>query len=103
MYTREVTINNQVRALSPLPGAYTYFQGEPVKIFRTRIINADEVGKAGQLLSVTKTGLLVQTGKGSLEILEMQKPGRKRMKALECWQGMRLEEGLFSVFNGESE
>ena len=88
------TIHNQVRALCPLPGAYTEFQGEPVKIYRTRIVNNEEIGNAGQILAVTKTGLLVQTGQGLLEILEMQKPGRKRMKALDCWQGLRLNPGI---------
>jgi len=87
-------IHNQIRAMSPVPGAYTNIQGQAVKIFRAKVKDTEGHGTPGQLLAVTPAGLLIQTGQGRLEILEMQKPGKRRMKALECWQGMRLQPGI---------
>lgn len=88
------TIHNQVRALSPAPGAYTIIQGTQVKVYRTKVVQAEEQGTPGQLLAITAAGLLIQTGQGGVEILEVQKQGKKRMKALDFWQGMRLKPGI---------
>ncbi|MDR1159267.1 MAG: methionyl-tRNA formyltransferase [Syntrophomonadaceae bacterium] len=90
-------IHNQVRALSPAPGAYTTINGVNVKIFKTRVSGREEGinASSGQFIEKTDEGLLVQTGDGCLEILEVQKTGKKRMKALDFWLGMRIETGIF--------
>ncbi|MCB1117179.1 MAG: methionyl-tRNA formyltransferase [Chlamydiia bacterium] len=66
-------IHNQVRALSPHPGAWTMVevQGQPkrLKILRTRISEAQP--------SYSKAGWYIQTGQGVIEILELQLEGKK--------------------------
>ncbi|MDR1617298.1 MAG: methionyl-tRNA formyltransferase [Syntrophomonadaceae bacterium] len=91
------TIHNQIRALSPAPGAYTVLDGVNVKIFKTRVSRRENHVNAssGQFIEKTDEGLLIQTGDGCLEILEIQKAGKRKMKALEFWLGMRMETGTF--------
>jgi methionyl-tRNA formyltransferase len=87
---------NQVRALAPWPGAFTY-QGEQgkqrlVKIWRAAVIK-DERGKPGELLQCDKSGILVRCGEDSLLITELQKEGGRRMSAQEFVTGGNLKAG----------
>ncbi len=68
-------IHNLVRGLAPRPGAFTSWEGEHVKILRTRVA-AEEgaVAPPGAVLP-RRDKLLVATGKGVLEILELQPAG----------------------------
>ena len=75
----------RVRALSPHMGAVARIGGEPFKIWATRALPGD----AGDGLSVTDGRLVVGTGEGSLEIVELQPPGRGRMDAASFLRGWR--------------
>ncbi len=68
-------IHNLVRGLSPKPGAFSTWQGELVKILRTKVV--EEEGKAsppGHVLP-RRDRLLVAAGKGVVEVLELQPAG----------------------------
>jgi len=86
-------IHNQIRALSPMPGAYTTMENKKLKIYRSRVASLDGNGTPG-LLTATGGSLLVQTGQGLLELLEVQKEGRKRMPASDFAAGQRIPAGL---------
>lgn len=86
-------IRNHIRALSPRPAAYTAIDGTRFKIFSTRLVNAKTEGVPGEILKITDDGFIVQTGKGCLEILEVQKAGKKKMPAREFLKGFPLEPG----------
>lgn len=86
-------IHNQIRALSPQPGAYTTIDGSKLKIYRSRVIDTTASGRPGTVTSVS-TGLSVQTGQGLLELLEVQKEGRKRMPARDFAAGQRIAAGI---------
>ena len=47
----------------------------------------------GRIANHTKSGLIVETGKGQIEIREMQGPGRKRLSACDFLRGFSLPEG----------
>ncbi len=68
-------IHNQVRALSPRPGAWTQVlvHGQPkrLKVLRTRLSEA----QAGY----SKAGWFISTGQGVIEILELQLEGKKAL------------------------
>ena len=68
-------IHNLVRGLSPRPGAFTTWQGNFVKILRTKVV--EEGGMMGQPGCVLprRDKLLVATGSGLLEICELQPAG----------------------------
>ncbi len=74
-------IHNLVRGLNSWPGAYTFLKGSKYKIWRTRVLDERPEGAPGTVLRADKSGFVAATGNGSLEILEMQAPGGKKMKA----------------------
>ncbi|MFA7078358.1 MAG: methionyl-tRNA formyltransferase, partial [Syntrophomonas sp.] len=86
-------INNRIRALSPQPAAYTSFNGNRFKIFKCRLINQDATGVAAQITKITAAGFAVQTGKGVLEILEVQREGKKRIASRDFIKGFDLAPG----------
>lgn len=74
-------ILNQVRGLSPAPGATTTINGELVKVFSVKIEPCASSKPAGTVLD---KGLLVQCGdKQAIRILELQRPSKTRMSAVE--------------------
>jgi methionyl-tRNA formyltransferase len=86
-------ICNQIRGLSPAPGAYTLLDGIKLKIFAARLTDERCSGLAGQIVALSKKGFVVKTGEQCLEILEVQKEGKKRSKAVDFVRGYRDLEG----------
>ena len=82
-------IHNQVRGLHPWPVATAELGGTKFKIHATAI--ADGSGQPGELLALTKTGLLVACGEGAVEIRSLQAEGGKRMAAPDYFRGHPLE------------
>jgi len=86
-----LAIHNQVRGLQPWPGAQTRFRGGPLHVWRTRVSSGDESpGPPGSVARAKP--LLVRCGQGSLELLEIQLEGRKRIPAADFANGQRLTE-----------
>lgn len=81
-------VDRQVRAFNPAPGAEAIVGGETIKIWQAEPINA--YGKAGELLASTGGELLVACGEGAVRLLEVQRPGGRRMPAAEFLRGKRL-------------
>jgi methionyl-tRNA formyltransferase len=85
------SIHNLIRGLSPYPAAWTEFQGKTCKIFKSRFSKESLSGKqAGEWESDGKSFLKFQTGAGSLEVLELQLEGKKRMKVEDLLRGLKL-------------
>ncbi|HNX29007.1 MAG TPA: methionyl-tRNA formyltransferase [Syntrophomonadaceae bacterium] len=87
-------IFNQIRALNPQPGASTLLLGETLKIFKSRIVTHPQIGDPGVITAVLPSGFIVQTGDKALEILEVQKAGKKRIDAPEFLKGHCLSAGI---------
>jgi methionyl-tRNA formyltransferase len=81
-------IHNQVRGLQPSPGAYTQFRGQTLHVRRSRV--AETGGRPGTVVRVKP--LVVACGTGSLELIEVQSEGRKRLSAADFANGQRLTE-----------
>ncbi|HOK02163.1 MAG TPA: methionyl-tRNA formyltransferase [Spirochaetota bacterium] len=87
-------IHNQVRALNPKPVAWTTFRGQHLKIWRSLIFREEKLSlNQGEILRYQKKRLLLGTGDGILEILELQPENKKKMDALAFINGYRLQEG----------
>lgn len=85
------SIHNLVRGLSPYPAAWTEFQDKTCKIFKTNYSQENMLGKqSGDWETDGKTFLRFQTGMGTLEILELQLEGKKRMKTDELLRGLKI-------------
>ena len=82
-------VHNKVRGLNPWPVATTKICGKNVKVYSTKL--CPKSGKIGEVLS-TKP-LIVACGEKSVEILELQPEGKKRMTADAFLAGHKLEIG----------
>lgn len=95
-----IEIHNLIRGLSPSPGAFLKVNGKIYKVYNSRVITEIEQqkiinGNNLQLIDnneffITKKNLFIKTGKGFLEILEIQPEGRKRMSAEEFLRGYKF-------------
>ena len=83
-------IDCRIRGLSPFPGAWCEIGGERVKLLRSRLV-ADETGApSGTHLG----GFKIACGSGAVEVLEIQRAGRKPMQAAEALRGRPLPDRI---------
>ena len=93
-------IHNRIRGLNPWPGAYTIFRQDQVKVWKSNLNQTAGVvdhikkdGSAGQVIDLTESGLVVSTGDGLIELLELQPAGKKKMTGRDFFNGRRGELG----------
>ncbi|MCB5162466.1 methionyl-tRNA formyltransferase [Marinomonas algarum] len=81
-------IERQVRGLSPWPVACTQSLAGVMKIHAAHIATvSDEASTPGDIIVVTKEGIVVATGQGTICITEVQFAGGKRMKIQDALNG----------------
>lgn len=84
-------IHNRIRGLCPWPGAYCMHQGKQIKLCQSRIATTDNRNlQPGRIQELTTDGIIVETGDGSIELLELQPECRQRMNARHCANGYCL-------------
>ena len=82
-------VHNHVRGLHPWPVATMELKGQKFKVHATKIV--DGKGKPGEILGLTKTGLVIACGEGAVEIMQLQAEGGKRMAAPDYFRGHPLD------------
>ena len=85
-------IERLIRGLNPWPSAFTYLNGKMLKLWLARVSGTELA--PGKLSVPDKHTLLIGCGEGSLQILELQAEGKKRMSADAWLRGVKLEEGM---------
>jgi methionyl-tRNA formyltransferase len=85
-------IHNQIRGLSPYPGAFFEYAGEKIKIFDSAVLEKGKTlnHKPGE---VATPYLDIACGTGLLTVLEVQRPGKKRMHKNDMLQGFPIPQG----------
>ena len=91
--TPSITIHNLIRGLNPWPGAYCHYKSKNMKIWRTRIITDRETGTPGRINAFTHQGIIVETGKGLVELLDIQPESKRKMSAIDYAHGYCLKIG----------
>jgi methionyl-tRNA formyltransferase len=84
-----VEVWRKVRAFNPFPGAQGSVNGTAVKIWNAEL--AEGNGAPGQVLSADAGGIVVACGEGALRLLQLQKPGGKRLAAAEFLKSFPLQ------------
>jgi methionyl-tRNA formyltransferase len=88
-------IARQVRAFYPWPAAFTYWQGQPLKILRAAVAGehspatADHSNWLPGTVNATSEGPAVVTGRGVLYLREVQPAGKRPMPADAFARGAR--------------
>ncbi|MEO0069262.1 MAG: methionyl-tRNA formyltransferase [candidate division WOR-3 bacterium] len=89
-------IHNRIRALSPLPAAWTTFREKRILLLRSKIISDIEQPKTqnppGTVL-INLPGVIVVTGNGFLELVQLKPAGGKVITGKEFRNGFRLISG----------
>jgi len=81
-------VDRVIRAFTARGGAYGFHDGERVKVWRARL--ASGPGLEPGRLAVREGAVFLGTGRGDLELLEVQPAGRKRMEAAAWARGRKL-------------
>jgi methionyl-tRNA formyltransferase len=81
-------IARQINGLSPFPGAWVEIGGERVKLLRAAVANGQ--GSVGAHLG----GFVVACGAGAVQILEVQREGKRRSSADDYLRGASLPDVL---------
>ena len=84
------TLHNQVRGLSPFPGAFTHYQNKVLKIYKSEIENIKPTEAAGSFVTDQKTFLKVATSDGYLNLLEVQPESKRRMMIADYLRGNKF-------------
>ena len=82
-------VHNHVRGLHPWPVATMELKGQKFKVHATKIV--DGKGNPGEILGLTKTGLVIACGEGAIEVTQLQAEGGKRMAAPDYFRGHPLQ------------
>lgn len=92
-------IANRLRAYTPWPGLSAELRGEPAKLLRVEVLQdiAPAGAAPGTFLGLSGGLLAVACGEGTvldvLGIAELQRPGRKPLRASDFANGERLRSG----------
>ena len=88
------TIHNLVRGTAIWPGAYTFFREElRLKVIRCQPLPRTLAAQPGTLEIVDRQKLIVATGEGTLQLLEIQPATKKVMEASDFINGYQLQTG----------
>ncbi len=76
-----VDIDRQIRAFNPVPGAWTTWRGEKLKLWASELVSVPSClgSTPGTVMATEGERLLVSCGSSVLAIAEVQKAGGKRM------------------------
>ena len=87
-------IADRLRAFTPWPGLSAELRGEPVKLVRVDVLQEPADTVPGTILGLRDGRLAVICGEGTvLGISELQRPGRKPLRAPDFANGERLRGG----------
>ncbi len=90
-----VKIDRIVRGMNSWPAAFTYMNGQIVKLWDVDVLEDDKSeADNGTIVRADKNALIVKSGKGAIKINELQLQGKKRMKFDEFLRGSRWEAGM---------
>lgn len=87
-------IYNLVRGSLPWPGAFTYYKGKLLKIYKVRCLEGFKpqgAFRSAEVAEVSKDEIIVLTGKGALAIEELQPEGARRLSAKEFIIGHKIK------------
>lgn len=87
-------LERQIRAIT----SYTYYKSDLLKIWQSEVYDDDLSGEyeslpCGSVVEVTKKGIKVKCGRGLLLLLELQLPGKKRLKVADFLNGSKVAVG----------
>ena len=78
---------NLIRGLSSIPGANFVYNGEVVKVYKSKIIDYNKDVIPGTIVGISKDSIDIKTLDGAVGILEFQLQGKTRIKVKDYLNG----------------
>lgn len=72
-------VERLIRAFNPWPGAFTYLNDKPLRVFQADILTESSDQEAGTVIACDKKGIDISCGEGTLRLLKLQPSGSKAM------------------------
>ncbi len=86
-------IVNRVRAMDPWPGAFTFYKGTSVKIWKAERAGSSGLPAGTVVASDKKNGIIIAANGGDVKITQLQWEGAKRLPSEVFLLGRRFETG----------
>ena len=83
-------IDRTIRAFNPWPVTFTKFEGKPLRIFMSKVLEKETVEPAGMVIAETNEGIEIATGDGVLSFSKLQLPGKKAVDVRDFLNGRSL-------------
>ncbi len=93
-HAEALTLDRMTRAYDPWPVARTSIDGDDLLIWRARVTSDSPIPDSppGTIIALNPDPL-IKCGSGTLALLEVQAPGRRRMRAADFMRGRRIAVG----------
>ena len=91
------TLERRIRAFNPWPVAWCTVEGERTRIWKSCMVRETHASEPGTVLSTGKSGIDIATGKYVLRLLELQRPGKRRMSAADYLNAKTLPARLDNI------
>lgn len=85
-----IEIDRTIRAFNPWPVAFTLYDGKPLRIFMSKVLDKKTDEPAGTVIAETNNGIEIATGNGVLSFSRLQLPGKKAMDVRDFLNGRSL-------------
>ncbi len=87
-------VHNLVRGTDPWPGAYTFLNGNRMRVWKTSLTNEkSDSHNIGQIIEVSDDGILVKCSDEYILIREIQFDSSKRMRVRDYIRGHQIDAG----------
>ncbi len=83
-------IDQAIRAFNPWPVAYTRFNGKPLRLFMSSVLDPASEQAAGTVIDESAEGIKIATGEGVLNLTRLQLSGKKAMDVADFLNGHSL-------------
>ncbi len=87
-----IEIHNQIRSMVEFPTAYTSYCGKMLKIISSSVISSD-TQSVGRIVNITKKGIEVSTGNGTILIEKVKPESKGVMNAFDFVNGAKVKIG----------
>ena len=90
-------IQNLIRGLSTVPGAYCLMDGKRLKIYKSILTDIPSTYPAGTIEDIDKTGIYVSTVDNLIKFIDIKLEGKNRCLVSNFINGIKVEEYIGKV------
>lgn len=89
-------LERKIRAFNPWPVTWCLINGERTRIWFSEVVDTADGCRPGSVIGSGRQGIDIATGEKALRLLELQRPGKRRMSAADYLNAVTLPDRLDS-------